>query len=38
MNNGLKKQIITHFETKEVFLSCLENNPGILILKIGDSW
>jgi len=38
MNHGLKKQIITHFESKESFFNCLQNNPGILILKIGAAW
>jgi thiol:disulfide interchange protein len=34
----MQKQVITHFETKELFYNCLEKNPGIFILKIGAAW
>lgn len=35
---GLKKNVITRFESKTKFLSLLQHNPGICILKVGASW
>ncbi len=32
------KTIITHFNTRQDFHRLLENNPGLIILKLGATW
>ena len=32
------KTIISHFETRVDFLKLLENNPGLVIVKLGAEW
>jgi len=35
---SLTKQIISVFETREVFLNLLKANPGLVIVKLGATW
>ncbi len=37
-NNGLKKQIISSFETRDEFMNLLKVNPGLVIVKLGATW
>jgi thioredoxin-like negative regulator of GroEL len=30
--------IITHYENREIFLSSLHNNPGLIFVKFGADW
>ena len=34
----MSKEIITEFESRNVFLEVLKNNPGIIIVKFGATW
>lgn len=40
--NGTKlttqKTIISYFQSREQFIRLLENNPGLIIIKLGASW
>lgn len=36
--SGLSKQVISVFESRDVFLSLLKQNPGIVIVKLGATW
>jgi thioredoxin-like negative regulator of GroEL len=33
-----KKTVITFFQTRENFFRLLENNPGLVIIKLGATW
>jgi thiol-disulfide isomerase/thioredoxin len=36
--NGISKQIISSFDSREEFIKVLEINPGLLIVKLGATW
>ena len=36
--NGLKKEIISSFESRDEFLNLLKVNPGLIIVKLGATW
>jgi len=33
-----KKVIISHFQSRNDFMRLLDNNPGLVIVKLGSSW
>ena len=33
-----KKTIITYFQSRDHFMRLLEKNPGLIIVKFGDTW
>jgi thioredoxin-like negative regulator of GroEL len=37
-NKMAQKVIITHFNSRHDFLKLLENNPGLVIVKLGATW
>uniref|UniRef100_A0A6C0BWH1 Thioredoxin domain-containing protein n=1 Tax=viral metagenome TaxID=1070528 RepID=A0A6C0BWH1_9ZZZZ len=37
-NNGLNKQIISSFESRDEFMNLLKVNPGLVIVKLGATW
>jgi thioredoxin 1 len=36
--NGLNKQIISSFESRDEFMNLLKVNPGLVIVKLGATW
>ena len=36
--NGVSKQVISIFESRDEFLNLLKVNPGLVIVKLGASW
>jgi thioredoxin 1 len=38
MSNGLNKQIISSFESRDEFMNLLKVNPGLVIVKLGATW
>ena len=37
-NNGLTKQIISVFESRDDLIKLLQVNPGLVIIKLGATW
>ena len=37
-NNGLTKQIISVFESRDELIKLLQVNPGLVIVKLGATW
>ena len=33
-----KREVITNLENLSIFAKCLENNPGVFIMKLGAEW
>jgi len=36
--NGLNKQIISSFESRDEFMNLMKVNPGLVIVKLGATW
>ena len=33
-----QKTVITYFKSRDQFLRLLENNPGLIVIKLGATW